>query len=85
MPGAVAAFGREGAVIGAEQGPDGNIYAISDYGGLSSIAYDARRDVFYVISDDISRLPVFDDLAQKNLIVGIAFMAVGFTFATRWE
>lgn len=40
---------------------------------------------FYVISDDISRLPVFDDLAQKNLIVGIAFMAVGFTFATRWE
>jgi len=40
---------------------------------------------FYVISDNISRLPVFDDLAQKNLIVGIAFMAVGFTFATRWE
>ncbi|MGZ4446829.1 MAG: cell division protein CrgA [Nocardioides sp.] len=40
---------------------------------------------FYVISDNVSRLPVFDDLGQKNLIVGIAFMAVGFTFATRWE
>lgn len=40
---------------------------------------------FYVISDDISRLPVFDDLGQKNLAVGIGFMAVGFVFATRWE
>ena len=40
---------------------------------------------FYVISNDISQVPVFDDLGQKNLIVGIAFMAVGFTFATRWE
>jgi hypothetical protein len=40
---------------------------------------------FYVISDDVSRIAVFNDLGQKNLIVGIAFMAVGFTFATRWE
>jgi hypothetical protein len=40
---------------------------------------------FYVISDDLSRLPIFDDLGQKNLMVGIGFMAVGFTFATRWE
>ena len=40
---------------------------------------------FYVISDDVSRLPIFNDLGQKNLMVGIAFMAVGFTFATRWE
>ena len=40
---------------------------------------------FYVISDDVSRLPIFDDLGQKNLFVGIGFMAVGFTFATRWE
>ena len=39
---------------------------------------------FYVISDD-PNLWVFDDLGQKNLFVGIAFMAVGFTFATRWE
>ncbi|WP_232677245.1 cell division protein CrgA [Nocardioides sp. R-C-SC26] len=41
--------------------------------------------VFYAIADDTSRLPIFDDLGQKNLIVGIAFMAVGFAYATRWE
>ena len=40
---------------------------------------------FYVISDDVSELAIFNDLGQKNLMVGIAFMAVGFTFATRWE
>ncbi len=40
---------------------------------------------FYVISDDPSSFWVFNDLGQKNLFVGIAFMAVGFTFATRWE
>jgi Cell division protein CrgA len=40
---------------------------------------------YYVFSNDITDLPVFNDLAQKNLIVGIGFMAVGFTFATRWE
>ena len=41
--------------------------------------------VFYIFSDDLSPLPVFNDLGQKNLIVGIAFMATGFAFATRWE
>jgi hypothetical protein len=41
--------------------------------------------VYYVFSNDLSKLWVFDDLGQKNLIVGIGFMAVGFTFATRWE
>ena len=40
---------------------------------------------FYVFSNDISDIPVFNDLGQFNLVVGIAFMAVGFTFATRWE
>ena len=40
---------------------------------------------FYVFSDDISDIPVFNDLGQYNLVVGIALMAVGFTFATRWE
>ena len=34
---------------------------------------------------NLSDLPVFNDLGQWNLGVGIAFMAVGFTFATRWE
>ena len=40
---------------------------------------------FYVFSDDTSNIPVFNDLGQYNLIVGIAFMAVGFAYATRWE
>ena len=41
--------------------------------------------VFYIFSDDLSPIPVMNDLGQKNLIVGIAFMATGFAFATRWE
>jgi hypothetical protein len=40
---------------------------------------------FYIFSDDLSVLPVFNDLGQWNLVVGIAFMAVGFSFATKWE
>ena len=40
---------------------------------------------YYVVSDDPSAIPVMNDLEQYNLLVGIAFMAVGFTFATRWE
>ena len=40
---------------------------------------------FYVFSDDLSKLPIFNDLGQWNLVVGIAFMAVGFSFATKWE
>ncbi|WP_240641618.1 cell division protein CrgA [Nocardioides ferulae] len=40
---------------------------------------------FYIFSNDLSSIPVFDDLGQKNLFVGIGFMAVGFAFATRWE
>ena len=40
---------------------------------------------FYIFSDDLSKLPVFNDLGQWNLVVGIGFMAVGFSYATRWE
>ena len=40
---------------------------------------------FYAIANNTDVLPVFDDLGQKNLFVGVGFMAVGFTFATRWE
>lgn len=40
---------------------------------------------FYVFSNDINSIWVFNDLDQYNLIVGIGFMAVGFTYATRWE
>ena len=40
---------------------------------------------YYVFSNNLDSVPVLDDLGQKNLFVGIGFMAVGFTFATRWE
>jgi hypothetical protein len=41
---------------------------------------------FYVISgDNLPKVAIFNDLDQWNLVVGIAFMAVGFSFATRWE
>lgn len=40
---------------------------------------------YYVISDDPSKVWVMNDLEQYNLMVGIGFMAVGFTFATKWE
>ena len=39
---------------------------------------------FYFIGAD-SSVPVMNDLGQYNLLVGIGFMAVGFTFATKWE
>lgn len=50
-------------------------------GGLAWIC------VYYAIANmDVTKQPaIFDDLQQKNLFVGIAMMAVGFTFATRWE
>ena len=44
--------------------------------------------VFYVFNNadgDLNRIPVMNDLGQWNLGVGIGLMAVGFTFATRWE
>lgn len=42
---------------------------------------------FYLFANDpdTGGIPVMNDLGQKNLFVGIGFMAVGFTFATRWE
>ena len=41
---------------------------------------------FYVISGDhLHKVPIFNDLDQWNLVVGIGFMAVGFSYATRWE
>ena len=41
---------------------------------------------FYVLANDqLDSVPVMNDLRQSNLFFGIGFMAVGFTFATRWE
>lgn len=41
--------------------------------------------VYYFIGDHISDVPVMKDLNQLNLVLGIGFMAVGFSFATKWE
>ena len=42
--------------------------------------------VFYIFSNgQLDKIWVFNDLDQKNLVVGIVFMAVGFAYATRWE
>jgi hypothetical protein len=44
---------------------------------------------FYVFADKIgsdeNSIWLLGSLGQLNLMVGIGFMAVGFTFATRWE
>jgi drug/metabolite transporter (DMT)-like permease len=42
---------------------------------------------YYVMSGQSweDKVPVLNDLGQWNLVVGISFMAVGFTYATRWE
>ncbi len=41
---------------------------------------------FYIFSGDkLDNVWVLNDLGNYNLLVGIGFMAVGFTFATRWE
>jgi hypothetical protein len=44
---------------------------------------------FYVFADKIADDPnsifLLGSLGQLNLLVGIGFMAVGFTFATKWE
>lgn len=42
--------------------------------------------VYYFVAQDANaHLPVMDQLDQSNLLVGVGFMAVGFTFATKWE
>jgi hypothetical protein len=40
---------------------------------------------YFVGADDSVHIPVMDQLNQSNLLVGVGFMAVGFTFATKWE
>lgn len=41
---------------------------------------------YYFVGQESSfSIPVMDKLNQMNLIVGVGFMAVGFTFATKWE
>jgi len=40
---------------------------------------------YFVGQDDSVHIPVMDQLDQMNLLVGVGFMAVGFTYATKWE
>ncbi len=41
--------------------------------------------IYYIWNTDLNKIWVFNDLDQKNLLVGIGFMAVGFAYATKWE
>jgi hypothetical protein len=43
--------------------------------------------VFYFVNGGSSgvEVPVMSDLGQWNLVLGIALMAVGFAYATKWE
>jgi hypothetical protein len=42
--------------------------------------------LFYFVGQDAAvHIPVMDQLDQLNLLVGVGFMAVGFTYATKWE
>ncbi|GAB3652843.1 hypothetical protein GCM10027596_02490 [Nocardioides korecus] len=41
--------------------------------------------VLFYFTGQNGPIPVMKDLEQYNLLVGIGFMAVGFTYATKWE
>jgi magnesium-transporting ATPase (P-type) len=41
--------------------------------------------VFYVFANKLTPIPVMNDLGQWNLAVGVGLMALGFSYATRWE
>ncbi len=40
--------------------------------------------VYYFVSNDAD-FPLWGNLGQTNLLVGIGFMATGFVYATKWE
>lgn len=40
--------------------------------------------VFYFVGEQ-TKIPLMRSLGQKNLVLGVAFMAVGFAYATKWE
>lgn len=41
--------------------------------------------VLYYFTSNDADFPLFSDLGQYNLLVGIALMATGFVYATKWE
>ncbi len=40
---------------------------------------------YYFLGDSLYKVWVMNDLNQLNLMVGVGFMAVGFSYATKWE
>jgi hypothetical protein len=41
--------------------------------------------VFYVISNTAVRIPIYSDLGQWNILIGMGFIIAAFGFATKWE
>lgn len=41
--------------------------------------------VVYYITSQEQNIPLLRELGNYNLVVGMAFMAVGFVYATKWE
>ena len=40
---------------------------------------------YFAGTEHLHKIPVLKDLGNYNLLVGVGFMAVGFTYATKWE
>jgi formate hydrogenlyase subunit 4 len=41
--------------------------------------------VLYYVTGSSGQVPLINELGNYNLFVGVAFLAVGFAFATKWE
>ena len=41
--------------------------------------------VFYTISDGNTDIPLYSDLGQWNLVIGMGFIVAAFGFAMKWE
>lgn len=41
--------------------------------------------VFYVISGTDTQIPVYSDLGNWNIVIGMGFIVAAFGFATKWE
>jgi hypothetical protein len=41
--------------------------------------------VFYVIANTTVHIPIYSDLGQWNILIGMSFILAAFGFATKWE
>lgn len=41
--------------------------------------------VFYTLSDGSRSIPIYSDLGQWNLVIGMGFIVAAFGFAMKWE